>query len=29
MLDRHFRWVGIGIAADRHGVILIQDFCGR
>jgi uncharacterized protein YkwD len=29
MLDRRFRWVGIGIATDRHGVILIQDFCGR
>ena len=29
MLGRRFRWVGIGIATDRHGVILIQDFCGR
>lgn len=29
MVGRRFRWVGIGIAADRHGVILIQDFCGR
>ncbi len=29
MLGRRYRWVGIGIARDRHGLILIQDFCGR
>jgi uncharacterized protein YkwD len=28
MLGSHSRWVGIGIARDSHGVILIQDFCG-
>lgn len=28
ILGRRFRWVGIGIASDRHGVILVQDFCG-
>lgn len=25
---RHFQWVGVGIARDSHGLILIQDFCG-
>lgn len=29
ILGAHFRWVGIGIASDRRGVILVQDFCGR
>lgn len=26
---RHFQWVGVGIARDSHGLILIQDFCGK
>jgi uncharacterized protein YkwD len=29
ILGVHFQWVGIGIASDRHGLIVIQDFCGR
>jgi uncharacterized protein YkwD len=29
ILGRHFHWVGIGIASDRHGLIVVQDFCGR
>ena len=29
ILGRHFQWVGIGISSDRHGLIVVQDFCGR
>jgi uncharacterized protein YkwD len=25
----HYRWVGIGIASDKHGLIVVQDFCGK
>jgi len=29
MINRHFQWVGIGIASDRNGLIVVQDFCGK
>jgi uncharacterized protein YkwD len=29
MVNRSFRWVGIGIASSRQGLVLVQDYCGR
>jgi uncharacterized protein YkwD len=29
IVNGRYRWVGIGIASSRRGLILVQDFCGR
>lgn len=29
ILGRHYQWVGIGIASDKYGLIVVQDFCGK